>query len=318
MRKIVLGIFALGNLRSVVAEVFTGRDSDSKNPIQRIAGPMGCCQSSPEGPTPRHGETSNGGGRGTRSDDGAALAPTREFRYNDGDATGADIVRLGSGNRRLAPFGAVVWEAQPPITASQLERRRTDFWETRTDGRRETWEILRLVVSSRDMGTAQAIIDDGGLRLPTGNLVDGCFDAFGAVYRLPPFAISDPANLKAEEDPAAQLRAAESATVPRDSVELSAAAALNDAVASGSAQPNVILRFSNGTDKKVYLPPDSTGRLVRSLAIANQDSQKGTRLLVFYLGRPLTDAVLVKNVVKGLGENAATDLPVLQIMIPSA
>lgn len=277
---------------------------------------MGLCQSTQESPEPRRGGT--GGGSGSGGSSSAAASNTGPRRYPPGgEAGGADIVRLGSGNRRLIPFDMIVWEAPAPMQASELQRRRDEFWETRTEGRRETWEVLKLVVSCRDLSTAQAIIDDAGLRLPTGNLVDGAFDPSGIVYRLPPFVVSEPLNLVLPEDPAALLRASEATAAPRDSVELRNAAAISEAAAAGNP-PNLILRYSSGIDKKVFLPTNASGRLARSVAIANQDSPKGGRVLVFYLGRPITDAVQIKDLIRTFGDAAATDLPVLQVMVPSA
>jgi Ubiquitin-binding domain len=38
------------------------------------------------------------------------------------------------------------------------------------------------------------MLDAAGITLPTGNLVDGCYDDLGNLYRLPEVVVSDPAN----------------------------------------------------------------------------------------------------------------------------
>ncbi len=45
------------------------------------------------------------------------------------------------------------------------------------------------------MATAQGILDAAAVTLPTGNLVDGCYDEVGNLYRLPEVVVSDPLNI---------------------------------------------------------------------------------------------------------------------------
>lgn len=45
------------------------------------------------------------------------------------------------------------------------------------------------------MATAQGILDAAAVTLPTGNLVDGCYDEVGNLYRLPEVVVSDPSNI---------------------------------------------------------------------------------------------------------------------------
>lgn len=258
---------------------------------------MGCCQSTPE--LPRHTSRDN-------------VSTPMVVRYDSGDATGVDVLRL-AGNKPLIPHGNVIWTSPTPITAAELARRREDFWDTWTDGRRETREVLRLIVSVADPATAQAISDDAGLRIPTGNLVDGVCDAYGNIYRLPPFVISEPTNLIPYMDPADMMR--KEMAVPRESMELATSAIQISETTAAGAPPNAVFRYShNGLDKKVFLPPDASGRLARSLAIANLESTtKPNKLHIFYLGRMITDGMLIKDVVRGSSDSSA--LPVLQVML---
>jgi hypothetical protein len=47
--------------------------------------------------------------------------------------------------------------------------------------------------------TAQQILDAAGITLPTGDLVNGAYDGFGAFYAMPEYIISDPTNMVYEE-----------------------------------------------------------------------------------------------------------------------
>lgn len=47
--------------------------------------------------------------------------------------------------------------------------------------------------------TGQGILDAAGITLPTGNLVDGCYDEVGNLYRLSEVVVSDPVNMRRDE-----------------------------------------------------------------------------------------------------------------------
>ncbi len=51
-----------------------------------------------------------------------------------------------------------------------------------------------------DIETAQGILDAAGITLPTGNLVDGCYDEAGNLYRLSEVVVSDPINVRDDGD----------------------------------------------------------------------------------------------------------------------
>jgi Ubiquitin-binding domain len=56
------------------------------------------------------------------------------------------------------------------------------------------------LVRGGDVATAQGMLDAAGITLPTGNLVDGCYDEVGNLYRLPELVVSDPANIRRDGD----------------------------------------------------------------------------------------------------------------------
>jgi Ubiquitin-binding domain len=73
-------------------------------------------------------------------------------------------------------------------------------------GRPEIWQTLRAALDvlwtdgddvNHDGGvaTAQKILDAAGITLPTGDMVNGAYDGFGAFYALPECIVSDPTNL---------------------------------------------------------------------------------------------------------------------------
>jgi hypothetical protein len=56
-------------------------------------------------------------------------------------------------------------------------------------------ELLR----EGELETAQGILEAAGVTTPTGNLIEGCYDEAGNLYRLPETIILDPTNVIPEE-----------------------------------------------------------------------------------------------------------------------
>lgn len=52
-------------------------------------------------------------------------------------------------------------------------------------------ELLR----EGELATAQGILEAAGVTTPTGNLIEGCYDEAGNLYRLPETIILDPTNV---------------------------------------------------------------------------------------------------------------------------
>ena len=68
-------------------------------------------------------------------------------------------------------------------------------------GRQEIWAALRTtteLIRSGEIETAQGILDASGITLPTGTLLDGCYDSLGNLYKVPQPVISDPLDLAEE------------------------------------------------------------------------------------------------------------------------
>ncbi|XP_018651844.1 hypothetical protein Smp_126810 [Schistosoma mansoni] len=91
------------------------------------------------------------------------------------------------------------WRSTFPISLSQLQRKRDEFWDTApaAEGRVEIWNALKVVADffqKQDYDMAQAILDGACITLPSGTLYD-CYDELGAHYQLPLYVLSQPSNL---------------------------------------------------------------------------------------------------------------------------
>lgn len=87
-------------------------------------------------------------------------------------------------------------------TYSQLERERSEFFETRVTGRQEIWGALKNVcelLRQGELATAQGILEAAAVTTPTGSLIEGCYDEAGNLYRLPETMILDPTNIIPDE-----------------------------------------------------------------------------------------------------------------------
>ncbi|KAF7255258.1 hypothetical protein EG68_07784 [Paragonimus skrjabini miyazakii] len=108
-----------------------------------------------------------------------------------------------SKNKLLKPI-CIRWCSQFPLTASQLQRKRDEFWDTAPafEGRIEIWNALKAAAEffeRNDYEMAQAIVDGADIILPTGTLCD-CYDRLGARYQLPLYVLSEPSNLLPQDE----------------------------------------------------------------------------------------------------------------------
>lgn len=105
-------------------------------------------------------------------------------------------------NNSLKAPRSCVWVSDHPITMSSLIRRRREFWETAASygGNLEIWNTLRhvLEIIPESLIKAQTIINAAGIILPTGDLIDGCYDQQGSYYFIPSYIFSEPTNLISE------------------------------------------------------------------------------------------------------------------------
>ncbi|KAL2267083.1 hypothetical protein VTJ83DRAFT_4360 [Remersonia thermophila] len=122
------------------------------------------------------------------------------------------------------PLRRHVWASHDrQWTLAALRREREEFFDTRVTGRQEIWQAIHAAlevlwasdeaartgrlrhVSDEDgpseedpaiaLATAQSILDAADITLPTGDLYNGVYDAFGNYYQLAHHIVSDPTNL---------------------------------------------------------------------------------------------------------------------------
>ncbi|OAQ81387.1 ubiquitin supergroup [Purpureocillium lilacinum] len=100
-------------------------------------------------------------------------------------------------------------------TRRDLDKERTEFFDTRVTGRPEIWQTIHAALQvlwdpatedSNDdglngLGTAQSILSAAEISLPTGDLANGVYDSLGNYYQLPQWVVADPTNLADESDP---------------------------------------------------------------------------------------------------------------------
>lgn len=92
-------------------------------------------------------------------------------------------------------------------TRREIDRARTEFFDTRVTGRPEIWQAIKASLEvlwkggdagedDGGLGTAQMILNAAEITLPDGDMaVRGCFDSSGVHYPVPEHVVSDPANL---------------------------------------------------------------------------------------------------------------------------
>ncbi|KAJ8061132.1 hypothetical protein OCU04_010206 [Sclerotinia nivalis] len=108
-------------------------------------------------------------------------------------------------NKPLRPH---VWMSGSKLwTRREIDRARTEFFDTRVSGRPEIWQAIKAALEvmwkggeageeDGGLGTAQMILNAAEITLPDGDMaVRGCYDSSGALYRVPEHVVSDPANL---------------------------------------------------------------------------------------------------------------------------
>ncbi|KAL2189933.1 hypothetical protein L209DRAFT_146348 [Thermothelomyces heterothallicus CBS 203.75] len=200
---------------------------------------MGCCLSRDDSEnSPYPGGAATGSGRAINEAAPAAGASSSQTGVDE-------PLPSGSRHRRRHSHQPLDQHINKPLrrhewtshdrrwTPAALRRERAEFFDTRVTGRQEIWQAIRAALEvlwaadeaartgryrrmSEDGGpseedpdvalaTAQSIIDAADITLPTGDLYNGAYDAFGNFYQLNHQVVSDPSNLvwspdSAEED----------------------------------------------------------------------------------------------------------------------
>ena len=85
---------------------------------------------------------------------------------------------------------------ETPLSKHDLDKWRKEFWETRTSGSRQIWNLLQSACSE-DPETANALVLAAGLQMPQNSLTL-VIDERGVYYRIPICVINDPLNFNAD------------------------------------------------------------------------------------------------------------------------
>mmetsp|Transcript_21540 Transcript_21540/g.31294 ORF Transcript_21540/g.31294 Transcript_21540/m.31294 type:complete len:149 (-) Transcript_21540:56-502(-) len=92
------------------------------------------------------------------------------------------------------------WELERAVQTEHLQRMRAEFWETRVEGREEMWVALMAAAEADSDELRFQIVDAAGiqpaLRRKTLELV---YDERGAIYEVPIYCLSAPANVDGED-----------------------------------------------------------------------------------------------------------------------
>jgi len=88
------------------------------------------------------------------------------------------------------------WKLEP----EDLPKKRAEFWETRVEGNKATWEALRFACENTDTATVVEILKAAGIKLIKKTL-QMSYDENGYRYDLPIFLINEPSGYyKAPEE----------------------------------------------------------------------------------------------------------------------
>lgn len=95
------------------------------------------------------------------------------------------------------------WKSNASMTETQLRRKRENFWETAPtlEGRQEVWDALRAAAhayEAQDYAMCQALLDAANIRLGSGGCLTEAWDESGSMYKIPPYCLAAPANLRSD------------------------------------------------------------------------------------------------------------------------
>ncbi|GLC46664.1 hypothetical protein PLESTB_001549100 [Pleodorina starrii] len=91
------------------------------------------------------------------------------------------------------------WKSQEPMTLSQLQKKREEFWDTQPHygGDRNIWDALKAACEA-DQETAKLLIESAGIIVAAHDMTV-CYDERGAKYELPKYVLSEPVNLAKDQ-----------------------------------------------------------------------------------------------------------------------
>lgn len=166
----------------------------------------------------------------------------------------------------------ISWKSAVPITRRQLERKRTEFWETAPayGGSMEAWQAIREAVNVGhvDIDTARMILACAGILTPTGVITEA-YDERGFKYTIPTYCICDPINGFASEAPNQDHE--DSGSIPKDSIENTSFRSLK-------------LRLSIGEDVEIQAPNTGELTIAQIKKILRKQLATDRRIELFWAG----------------------------------
>ena len=194
----------------------------------------------------------------------------------------------------------LTWRSEVAVTTSDLERKRSEFWETAPlfGGRPEVWSALRAACSSFEGGDfthCQAILDSAAIRTPCGNLTEA-FDEFGARYEIPLYCVSRPENLSVCS--AHVTEAKWGCGCGRDAAPGPGLGSSSGKRASESSEEEVILKCRVSLvddDYRLSCPHDWTIRQAKVKLAQSMNWSHETRQRWFYGGKLIPDHIQLEE-----------------------
>ncbi|GKT99169.1 hypothetical protein FLAG1_06822 [Fusarium langsethiae] len=195
-------------------------------------------------------------------------------------------------------------------TKSELAKERAAFFDTRVTGRPEIWQTIHAALQvlwdpvsqdaqddgSNGLATAQMILSAAEISLPTGDLANGVYDVFGNYYQLSEWAVSDPQNVREDQETGAK---GDISTVGDDTA---ADEELSDDELDGKKQEKgkevnevqkvVKLRArlsENGQDINVNISELETVRSIAKKIALEADLASTKKIRIAYMGKILKD-----------------------------
>eukprot|EP00736_Rhodelphis_marinus_P001476 Rmarinus@m.2983 len=90
------------------------------------------------------------------------------------------------------------WKSQTVMTRDQIDKERSEFWDTRVEGKQLIWQTLKAAVEAswNDVDLANTIIQSAEIIVSSqhGDLSE-CYDSLGGKYEIPVYVLRDPDNL---------------------------------------------------------------------------------------------------------------------------
>jgi hypothetical protein len=194
----------------------------------------------------------------------------------------------------------VGWDKDfPALTLSALQNKRTEFWDTRVQGRAECWQAIRVAVeaaeSDGDSSTTQAILESAEMTPFDIERSDVCFtyDSKGFKYEIPLYCLYLPSNLL--RDP--PVKPASHSPLQVQPAPPKAVSSASDALDAEIKQPEALnagtgkslkfkVRFSTGlSDLAIEQRTSCSIGQLKALIHAKHADLAPERIRIYYLGK---------------------------------